>query len=240
MFNAPPEGQTNETKIVRIISNLEEPITLSDLQCSNASFKLELKTVRPGKEFEVHITAVPPFDTPTVYGPVTVKTSSKEVPEISFSSYVNVQPAVVAVPPQLAIPSGPLTNATSFSVAFRNNGTNALKLSNAKVDVPGVEVAVQEAEPGRRFMVGLTFPVGFQIQPGQRVELTVQTDHPKFPVVQVPIFHSQAPPVAAAFPVANAAVAAAAAVSPPPPPPSVVPTMRSVPTRAAVQPTAGK
>jgi len=61
IFNTSSEIQTNETKIVRIVSNLEEPLELSDLQCTNRSFQTELKTVRPGKEFELRITAVPPF-----------------------------------------------------------------------------------------------------------------------------------------------------------------------------------
>src|SRR5437667_6347613 len=73
VFNVSSEDQTNETKIVRIVSNLDEPLTLSDLQCTNHSFKAELKTTRPGKEFELLITALPPFKSPSMIAPVTMK-----------------------------------------------------------------------------------------------------------------------------------------------------------------------
>ena len=76
---------------------LEEPLTLSDLQCSNRSFQVELKTVQPGKEFALHVTAVPPFTTPTVYAPITLKTSSAKMPTINVSAYVTVQQAVMVV-----------------------------------------------------------------------------------------------------------------------------------------------
>src|SRR5436190_6457142 len=35
VFNVSSETQTNDTKIVRIVSNLEEPLVLSDLECTN-------------------------------------------------------------------------------------------------------------------------------------------------------------------------------------------------------------
>src|SRR5207247_7875709 len=64
-FNVSGDDPTNETKVVRIVNNMEEPITLSDLQCTNATFKLKLDTVRPGKEFALQVTARPPFTAPT-------------------------------------------------------------------------------------------------------------------------------------------------------------------------------
>src|SRR5262245_30860817 len=41
-FQVPAEDQTNETKVVRIVNNGDEPLTLSDVQCTNASFRTEL------------------------------------------------------------------------------------------------------------------------------------------------------------------------------------------------------
>ena len=98
MFNLSAEALTNETRVLRIVSNLEEPVTLSDLQCNNAAFKTELKEVKPGKEFELMVTAVPPFATPMVFATITIKTSSKEVPVLRASAYVVVQQPVVVSP----------------------------------------------------------------------------------------------------------------------------------------------
>src|SRR6266536_4594740 len=125
-FNVASDSQTNETRVVRIVNNLEEPLTLSDLQCSNRSFQVELKTVQPGKEFALHVTAVPPFTTPTVYAPITLKTSSAKMPTINVSAYVTVQQAVMVTPQQMNLPQGPLASATSRSILIRTGGTNTL------------------------------------------------------------------------------------------------------------------
>ena len=226
-FNVASDSQTNETRVVRIVNNLEEPLTLSDLQCSNRSFQVELKTVQPGKEFALHVTAVPPFTTPTVYAPITLKTSSAKMPTINVSAYVTVQQAVMVTPQQMNLPQGPLASATSRSILIRTGGTNTLKLSDAAVNVAGAEVRVQETQPGRMFNLTVNFPAGFHLKPEEKAEVTVKSDHPKFPLIRVPVFQTQPAAAAAAlrtFPPPPAAAAQSGSsplrvVSPQPTPP---------------------
>src|SRR6266487_1118430 len=52
------ESEPKETKTVGIVSNLDEPLKLSDPQCANESFHAELKTVKESKAFDLQITAV--------------------------------------------------------------------------------------------------------------------------------------------------------------------------------------
>jgi len=201
VFTVTSETQTNETKVVRIVSNLDDPLTLSELQCSNQSFKAELKTVKEGKEFELQITALAPFTAPTVVAPVTLKTSSPKMPTISVTAYVVVQQPVVVMPTQITLPAGPLAAAMNHAIMIRNSSTNPLVLSEAGVTVPGPEVTVHETQPGRLFNLAVTFPAGFQIKPGEKVEVTVKSNHPKFALIKVPVFQAQTPAAAAASPV---------------------------------------
>jgi hypothetical protein len=196
MFNLPSETQSNETRVVRIVSNLEEPIELSDLQCTNRAFQAELKTVRPGKEFALHITAVPPFPSTPINARVTLKTSSTKMPTINVSAYVMLQPPVTVIPNQIILPAGPLTNAMQRVVTIRNTGSNSLVLSQPHVSVPGPEAHVKETQPGRSFDLTVDFPAGFQVQPGQNVEVTTKSSHPKFPIIKVSVF--QLPPAVGA------------------------------------------
>ena len=189
------EGQTNETKTLRIVNNADEPLTLREVQCSNKSFQTELKTITPGKEFELLVTAIPPFATPSAFASITVKTSSAKAPVLTLSAYVTVQAPVTLMPEQLFLPPGPFTNDVTLSVTVRNNSSNALALSDLKLDIPGSKVAVQEMKPGRVFALHVTFPAGFGIKPDQKVELTGKSDHPKFPLLRVPIY--QSPPLTA-------------------------------------------
>lgn len=197
VFMVSSEVQTNETKSVRIVSNLDDPIQLTDLECTNSMFKAELKTVRPGKEFELLITAVPPFIENRVVTAVTLKTSIPTNPVITVSAYLNVQSPVTVAPNHVMLPQGPLTNAVHPVLTIQNSGTNLLVLSDPTVNVPGPEAHLQELQPGRTFNLTVDFPVGFQTKVGQKVEVTVKSNHPKYPLIQVPVFQPQ-PPVAPA------------------------------------------
>ena len=108
IFKVSEDLQTNETKIVRIVSHLDDPITLSDLQCTNQAFQAELKTVKPGKEFELHITAVTPFTARSINTLVSLKTSSPRMPIINVGAYLVVEQAVLVMPNQITPPTVPL------------------------------------------------------------------------------------------------------------------------------------
>jgi hypothetical protein len=193
IFNVSSESEKAETKVVRIVSNLDEPLTLSDVKVANPTFKAELKTVQPGKEFELLITAIPPFNTSVVSDVVKITTSSKQTPEINTTAYLTVQQPVMISPAQLMVPAGPLASATRLGVSIRNNWTNSLVLSESAINVPGATITVQETQPGRAFFVSVNFPAGLQISPNQQVELTIKSNHPKFALIKVPVYQPQAP-----------------------------------------------
>lgn len=194
MFQLPSDGQTNETKIVRILNHLDAPLSLSNPQVTNRNFRAELKTIRPGKEFELHITSVPPFTSTTTYLPISLKTSSEKMPMINVTAYAMVQPQVVVRPERFSLPAGPLKAAIKPSVSIQNNSTNALTLSEPTSNVPELEVRLEEIMAGQSYNLMATFPEGFQAQPGKNIEVTVKSSHPKFPLIKVPVFQYQASP----------------------------------------------
>jgi hypothetical protein len=200
IFNYSDEQQTNQTKVVLIVNNMDEPLALSDLQCTNAAFRAQLKTVRPGKEFELQITALPPFLAPYLLAPVTLKSSASQMPLINVSAYVMVQKTVSVIPEQITLPAGPLPSAFKTSVSVRNTSTNSLKLSEAKLSIAGAEVRIDEVQPGKFFTISLNFPAGAQVKPGERAELTIKSNHSKFPLLTASIFQPQPPQAASVVP----------------------------------------
>jgi hypothetical protein len=178
---------------VRIVSQLEEPVTLSDVEGAHPSFHTELVTVKAGREFELRITALPPFASPSVIAPFTMKTSSSATPTINVTAQLVVQQPVVVLPNRITLPAGPLAKPISSVVNIRNNGTTALTLSDARVSMPGAEVRVQEIQFNRQFRVTVQFPAGFEVRPEDVVEVSVKSNHPKFPVIRVPIVAGQRP-----------------------------------------------
>jgi Protein of unknown function (DUF1573) len=190
LFNLSSEKLTNETRVLRIVNNMEEPIELFDPNCTNRSFRAQVKTLRIGKEFELRITAVPPYNSVPLTAPVTLRTSSPQVPVIQVNAYLMLQIPVVK-PEQIVLPPGPLTNAVHSMVTIRSSGTNGLNLSDARLNVPAGVVHTREIQPGRFFTITVDFPVGFQVEPGRTVELTAQSNHPRLPLVRIPVVHAQ-------------------------------------------------
>jgi len=139
------------------------------------------------------------------------------MPVINVSAYAVVQQPVAVAPSQIILPPGPFTNVGHHVITVRNTGTNLLVLSDANVNVPGAEVHVQETQPGRFFNLSVDFPVGFEVKAGQQVEVSVKSNHPKFPLIKVPVFQPQRPPTAAAVPGVSPATRLVPPTKPTPP-----------------------
>ena len=199
-FAVSSDSPTNQTRVVRIVSNLDAPLKLSKPACTNRAFQTTLETVRPGKEFELKVTFLRsrfmkhvPNAATNVTAPIVLKTSSANVPAITIPARAMVVPAVLPMPAEIGLPPGPLTRPAQYSLMVRNYGTKPLALLKAVGSVPGIDVRVGEPQPGRAFVLIVGFPEGFQIKRGQKVELRVKTNHPQYPVLKLPIFQNELP-----------------------------------------------
>lgn len=221
MFQVDSEDQTNQTKVLRIVSNVEEPVRISDVRSTNPQFKTELKELKPGKEFELAVSIVPPFTNVSAFANISLTTSSLLSSNLTVSAYVTVQQPVTVAPPQIMLPAGPLVNAYTSTVTIYYRGTNSLKVSEPALSIPEATTTVKEVQPGKMYTLLTVFPAGFQANSAQRMELTAKTDHPKHPVLKVPIYQTVA-----------AKPAAAPTGTPALQPQNVPASQRSVPVRA--------
>lgn len=233
-FFVTEQSVTNETRSIRIISNLEEDLNITEVGCTNPVFRTELKTHKPGKDYEVVVGLVPPLNQTTIQSPIVIKTSSTNMPVISVNAIVSVQPVVAVTPPTLYVPAGPLASNNLFAVTIRNNGSTNITVTEPAIDVEGATVSMQEIEPGRTFSLRVSFPPGFKLEPGRSATLTAKTSHPQHPVLKVPVFQFPQP---ASLPVPLPRPTVVATASPPPSAslaPSVNPSrpgLQPVPTR---------
>ncbi len=190
VMNVPADVPTNINSVVRIVDNLDTPLTIYEVKSSSSNFTAELKTNQPGKEFSLIIRPVPPMAPGNVQGLVTVKSRTGETnqPDINITTLAMVQAAVMAIPNQIILPAGAISNKLPVTVTVQNNVSAPLKLSDPTVNAKGVDVEVQETQAGRLFSVTLNFPEGFKITPGENPELTIKTSHPQYASIRVPIF----------------------------------------------------
>jgi hypothetical protein len=229
VINVAPDAEGGSV-VVTITNNVEEPLFLFSAESNNRMLSAQLITNQPGKGYQLTVTTVPPLATGSIQGQISMKTSWTNPAVIPVTVVVNCQPAVMVIPSYITLMPGRLPNAITNSVTIQNNSTNLLTLSDPVVNVPGVEAQIKETQPGKTFTAMLGFPQGFEITPGQPVELTIKTSHPKFPTVKVAVMQmprpqppappTPPPPVIAPAP----SVKPAPAVAPASPAPAALPT----------------
>jgi hypothetical protein len=232
VFNVTPSSASNEVRVVKITSNMDEVLEVTSPEVNNPAFRAVVKAVRPGKEFDVEISTVPPLNAGTVQATVTVKTSATNMPVINITAMAIVQPPVLAMPNQLFLPPGPMASPMNFTVTIQNNSPTPIAVPEVSVNQTNVQAQVHETQPGKSFSINLTFPAGFELPPGQSAQIAVKTSNPSVPLLTIPVIQPPRPAPAPFLP--------ARVLPPPPPPPSiarptaqVAPTLQPLPAAAA-------
>jgi hypothetical protein len=187
---------SNATTVVHISSQSDEPLTLSEPTSANGSFKAELKTIKPGKEFDLTITALPPLAPGNTSGSIFVRTSFTNMPMLNITTMAMMQPMVGVVPMQIFLPTQIhvwLTNRVTITA----NGKKSLALSDPEISDKRASVKLTTLVPGRSFQLVTAFPPGFEVATNEQAQVTVKSDNASSPVITVPITqytHKSMPP----------------------------------------------
>ena len=164
-------------------------------ECANKSFTATLVTNQPGKEYQLDLASVGEMTAGNVQGKVTLKTSSLKTPTLEVPFWVNVQPVVSVIPQRISLPQAPLKAKAPATITIQNNSTNTLTLSDATVNVPGVDVQLKEVQPGRLYTAMHSFPEGFEMPPGSPVALSIKSSQTRMPEIKVPVIQPARPVV---------------------------------------------
>jgi hypothetical protein len=199
VINVPPDSSSASAS-VKILNHGNEPLMVSSPECTAKTFSITLTTNTPGQDYTVALNSAIELNIGNIQGKVTLKTSSTKTPNLEIPFWVNVQPAVNVAPPRITLPQTPLKAKSPVTLTLQNNTTNALTLSGAAVNFPGVDVELKEVQQGHLFSAVVTFPEGYNPPVGQPVEVTFKSNQRRMPEVKVPVV-SFPRPVAAAAPV---------------------------------------
>jgi Protein of unknown function (DUF1573) len=199
MISIPADGSNELSTSIKIVNQTDNALALSNIVSSKSLFTTEIKEIKPGKEFELVVTAHPPYPTANTSGTITINTSLANTPTITLTAMANVTPAVQVSPSQIVLRSVP-DRATTNRITIVANTTNLLSLSNPKASDSQIQVDVQPGARKGLFTVMVVTPAGFHLTPGQHAEVTVESNHPRFPVIRIPIMQYPAPKPFAALP----------------------------------------
>jgi len=187
VINVIGDATTPASATVRIANNLPEPLAVYAPASNLKTFTVEIVTNAPGKEFNLIIKTVPPLAPGNIQGQISFKTSSTNHPTMSLPVLAVVQPAVVVSPAQITLPGEAPAQPQSFVVAIRNQSPTVFTVSEPASNAGSVVVVVKEIEAGRQYNLEATFPAGYNIPPGQTLEITARSTHPSHPIIKIPV-----------------------------------------------------
>jgi hypothetical protein len=104
-----------------------------------------------------------------------------------------VQPALEATPWELVLPRQIIAWTTNL-VTITNNANRAVVLFDPQVSDPRARVELKTIIPGRSFRLAAAFPPGFELAPGQSVQLSINSDNPSRPLLTVWVRQDSAVP----------------------------------------------
>jgi hypothetical protein len=183
-----PGSASNPPAAIHISNKTGQPLTLSAPESASKLFVAQLRTIEPGNEFELLVSAVPPVAPGNTAGSISIKTSATNMPVLTIpASAIAPQPAIVVTPEKIVLTPAFQSRAAAHNIMIRSTVAQPLVLTNASVNAKGIDVQVKELQAGRQYNITLTFPPGFQAAADGSLELSVTSNFPQFPVIKVPI-----------------------------------------------------
>lgn len=184
-----PDSGTNESVHVRIVNHGPDPVDLGEPRGMNPAFDARLVTRNPGFDYQLVVWTTRRLSNANHFGVFKLATSSSEVPELTVTVMVPGLAAVVVTPQEWRLSGGPVVRPEDRFRSFFIRGTteHALRVTNAAVNVPGARVALDTLEPGRLVVARVELPSGYEPAPGSAAELSLHTNHPRFPRLRIPI-----------------------------------------------------
>jgi hypothetical protein len=184
------ENDIKEMRVLTIVNNMDKPLEFTGIQHDSAKFETDLKTLKPGKEFELTVTALPPFESGYTHGAIFLQTNLPEVPFVTIRSTA-FRPSAITVTPKLITLGSPLPTDFSQQILVRHCKGRPLKLTDLDVTGEGLKVSLQGPPPGVQLRrITLTAPAGYKL-PERGERITFKTDDPSMPLVTVRVVQYQ-------------------------------------------------
>lgn len=199
-FGAITDTDHPKEQIVKITNKLDDKIDIKNVKSSNPMFRVEVKPVTEGKEYEMKVTVLPPMPTGSQVANITAETGNAKMATLTVNATAYV-PARVEVQPQKILIPKPLTMELERAVYVTFNAGADLKVSDVTMSDSKIAPKLVEDAAGKRFRIVVKFPAGYELPGNQPAKITFKTSDKAFPEVTVPVeavgTQPATPPVAA-------------------------------------------
>lgn len=148
---------SEETQSIKLVNQYTQPVNLKLRDGQEfGKYKIELKTVKEGTEYELVATTVPPLSNGWNRASVILETGLADLPLITVGVYGNAQPLVLAAPSRLMVPDSQKQPST-VTVRVQYRAESPVKITEVTCDVPGVKTEIKDVPPATTQPVRLAF-----------------------------------------------------------------------------------
>ncbi len=163
-----------------------DPVVVST---GSDQIKAELREIEAGQKYELDVHAAPPWPRNMVRGNIALDTGVAESPRENIVVFGMVAPRLAARPNRFTVPatvSADLTLRTQLVWSDDRPG----KALSATVNNQELQARIEDGPEGQQY-VTLQVPKGFQAPTGVGNVVSVRTDDPEMPVLQISVFGMQ-------------------------------------------------
>jgi len=193
-------GETPVTHEFTLERNEGRPMKLVQVIANAPYLKAEATPLPGGGRYKLTVTVSPDAPLGRSMAPVAVWTDLEKCPSLTL--VVTVDRGIISVPPMLFFGVVPhdLTTPRQAQVTILRNAT-PFHINSVTVHDPHLAAKLETVREGMEYRVNVTYAGGWDAG-RQRQTLTVTTDDPKQPVIEIPVQAAVQAKIAHASPVA--------------------------------------
>ncbi len=181
-------GDETKSKVLKITNNTREPleVTLGTVK-PEGKFRFELEEKRPGQEFELRVTTIPPLPRGTpLNATVTLHTNVEARKTVEVRALGRVAERLDVYPKIVTMVKREGTETLHGTVRFTNYGDIPVELLDATVDDLNIAVKITRPTTGKAYTITLQAPASAGIPVTGRT-LTLVSDDSEKPLIDVPV-----------------------------------------------------
>lgn len=186
-FGLVVEGSGPQERRVKLTPEEDLPVQLAlPPESPGRRLKYELVTKTPGKEYELVVRLLPPYEPGPLNESVNLSTGDSRQKVVNIRSNGSIVARLAVEPAALQMSQGPEGQAFGGSVHLKNRGTAPVNITGTQTDAPEVRVTVKEISPGHDFEVRVEAPADFTPPPAG-LPILIRTDDPARPSFTFPL-----------------------------------------------------
>lgn len=176
-----------KTSTIKIVSQVETPLEIKNLRVEGEKFKVALKTITEGKEYQVEITTVPPLVYGSNRGTVRWETNIPEAEKGQITASAYVMAPVQVVPNRILLNDGVLKKPMKKYLTVLTYEDTPIEVSDVKISIEGVKIESNTLNKGKHHRLTLTFPTGLDVDTLEDAKLTLKTSNKEFSHFEIPV-----------------------------------------------------